>query len=1073
MKDYTLTSQLENDTAVLVSERYAATIVTRIIDRYLSPNSILDLGCGNGVWLDILSDDGQRQVQGVEEEAFAPLDLVVNPTLVTLSSVSRPLELDRTFDLVLCLNAPEIFKPQFADALIDNCCRHGDVILFGAGSPSQAMISYDDNIACSLCVELFRKQGYVDLDLVRPLLWHDARIPFRYRQGLLLFVKREFSRLPYLKAEATRMSGFSPLIRMASFAAGLDWQRFEEVGARLAWQADYSGRTVADLLQAREETHRLTGELARAMAAQQAYQEESRARAVDLQRAGDALQFSQDEVRSLNHDLEHLRQRAQDLQEERQSMQRHIDDLGSYVESLQRDMAVTVAELERTERAVAVLRQERTVILGSTIWRATAPLRAIGRAIPLSVRMRLRKLLVGIPRLIRTAGFSQPKQRDQGREPTGESANDSNRDLAPTTPSRRRIVIISGESHTPGHVYRVLRLAEVLNSCGETVSWLRLEDYDRHREEIRHAKVVFIWRAPYSALTAGIMKAARAAGAKVVFDLDDLMLKPELATVDIIDGIRSQRFDASETARLFARVQKMMLMADLCTCTTNELAGHIREYQKVAFVLPNGFDEAAHMASRLAVRHRRVTHHETTIRIGYASGSRTHQRDFGQLADGIARLLLERSDCLLVLFRDPISLEPVLHPGEFPALATCVQQIEWRDMVPLDLLPQEIARFDINLVPLEIGNPFCEAKSELKYFEAALVEVCSAASRTGPMERVIRDRVNGLLIGTVDAWYDGLRELAANQAMRHRMGHAAYLDVLWRFGPQRRAELVVSLLDQLSGGEAAARAFELELRRTHRPVPSFDFSQSSVIFISDNQRASEVCVILPLHNYAHYVGEALESVRRQTIRDLDLVIVEDCSTDNSMQVALDWSHTNAERFNRLVVIQNQNNAGLARSRNVGFDAAETPYILPLDADNRLLSECCEVLLRALQASRAAFAYPRIQCFGDASHIIGEESFSPARFSGGNYIDAMALIGKWAWAAVGGYAHIQNGWEDYDFWCRCVEHGFWGVQVPEVLAEYRVHQQSMLKTRTDHHENKLKLIRELNAEHTWLSIPYRM
>ena len=76
------------------------------------------------------------------------------------------------------------------------------------------------------------------------------------------------------------------------------------------------------------------------------------------------------------------------------------------------------------------------------------------------------------------------------------------------------------------------------------------------------------------------------------------------------------------------------------------------------------------------------------------------------------------------------------------------------------------------------------------------------------------------------------------------------------------------------------------------------------------------------------------------------------------------------------------------------------------------------------------------------------------------------------AAVGGYEHIPHGWEDYDFWCRFVENGFWGIPVAEVLAEYRVHNQSMLRTSTDQHENKLKLIRDLNRRHGWLSIPYR-
>ena len=106
------------------------------------------------------------------------------------------------------------------------------------------------------------------------------------------------------------------------------------------------------------------------------------------------------------------------------------------------------------------------------------------------------------------------------------------------------------------------------------------------------------------------------------------------------------------------------------------------------------------------------------------------------------------------------------------------------------------------------------------------------------------------------------------------------------------------------------------------------------------------------------------------------------------------------------------------------------------------------------------------------HVIGTMPFAPMRLAGGNYIDAMALVAKAAWAAVGGYAHIEHGWEDYDFWCRFAERGLLGVQVPEVLAEYRVHEASMLHTATDVTDNKPKVIGELERRHAWLSIPYR-
>ena len=84
---------------------------------------------------------------------------------------------------------------------------------------------------------------------------------------------------------------------------------------------------------------------------------------------------------------------------------------------------------------------------------------------------------------------------------------------------------------------------------------------------------------------------------------------------------------------------------------------------------------------------------------------------------------------------------------------------------------------------------------------------------------------------------------------------------------------------------------------------------------------------------------------------------------------------------------------------------------------------------------------------------------------------MAVVTKSAWAGVGGYRHIEHGWEDYDFWCRCAELGLWGASAGEVLAEYRVHERSMLRTSTDLTKNKHKVIEELERHHRWLSIPY--
>ena len=641
---------------------------------------------------------------------------------------------------------------------------------------------------------------------------------------------------------------------------------------------------------------------------------------------------------------------------------------------------------------------------------------------------------------------------------------------APFQAHAMRVVFVSGEAHTPGHIYRVERHAAAVAALGADVHWLRLEDHENHQALLRAAHVVILWRAARAPATDAVIAMAREAGAKLLFDVDDLVFLPEIATVEFIDGIRSQNFSAAGTAELFVRFREAMELADACLCTTEELANEVRRLGMAAYIVPNGFDDDSFTVARRAMRRWRAQRADTLIRIGYASGSRTHQRDFGRAAEAIARVLSERENCRLVLFQVPGTGQPLLDVEEFPCLTPVLDRIEWRDMVALKDLPNEIARFDINLAPLETGNIFCEAKSELKYFEAALAGVCTVASPTGPMARAIRHGVTGWLADDPEAWHGALLTLIDQPAMRQCLAEAAFMDAQDRFGPSRQRNCLLSALREVTEGPLGAQAARMRiLVGDDMPPHAPEVRASEVLFSHDLLRGAKVTVVIPLYNYAHYIEEALESVRRQTLVDLDVVVVDDASTDASAEVAVAWMRTNAYRFNRAVVLRHTRNAGLSLTRNAGFAAAETPFVLPLDADNVLRPRCCETCLEVLGASSAGFAYPGIQTFGESSVPMGTRDFLPMRFISGNYVDAMALIGKWAWLRTGGYVHVEHGWEDYDFWCRCLEHGIGGVRVPAVLAEYRVHGGSMLHTRTDVAANKAALIDTLERNHPWLRI----
>jgi GT2 family glycosyltransferase/glycosyltransferase involved in cell wall biosynthesis/SAM-dependent methyltransferase len=634
------------------------------------------------------------------------------------------------------------------------------------------------------------------------------------------------------------------------------------------------------------------------------------------------------------------------------------------------------------------------------------------------------------------------------------------------------VVIVSGEPDTPGHAYRVVRFAEAVAAIGGSATVLNVtEAASTHIAALDTADVVVLWRTIGGPEIEHIVERSRRGGAVIVFDVDDLMFDPDIATVTTVDGIRSQGFSEPDVRDMFAKVRRSAEISDACTCPTPELATRLRRLGKPVFVLPNGFDDAVFLRSRLAVRLRRAVVPEPLCRIGYASGSRTHQRDFALLAPAVADVLRAHPEARLVLFRRAFELD------EFPIFDDLRDQIEWRELVPLEDLPLELSRFDINLAPLEVGNPFCEAKSALKFFEAALVDVPTIASPTGPFRAVIADGVTGFLADGVDEWHMALSTLVADPALRQAVGRAARVSALWEHGPTRRAQAVQAILAQLlDTGIASADAFQLELARTVRPQAAPPaVGEASVVFERDSLREARVTVVIPVHNYERRVTEALESVRSQTLDDLDLVVVDDGSSDRSLDVARQWIAGNHERFNRVLVLSHTENAGLARARNTGFSAAETPFVLPLDADNALLPRCCEALLEAIDESAAAFSYPAIRLFGETTELfpeeflVGQSPYSAQRLVASNYIDAMALVRTSAWAAVGGYREGLLGWEDYDLWCRFAEAGLYGAHVLDELARYRVHHESMLHTTTNRDEHATALRELMAREHPWLQL----
>jgi glycosyltransferase involved in cell wall biosynthesis len=224
-----------------------------------------------------------------------------------------------------------------------------------------------------------------------------------------------------------------------------------------------------------------------------------------------------------------------------------------------------------------------------------------------------------------------------------------------------------------------------------------------------------------------------------------------------------------------------------------------------------------------------------------------------------------------------------------------------------------------------------------------------------------------------------------------------------------------------------------------------------------------VTVIVTLFNYQNFIAQCLDSVKAQTIDKLSLVVVDDCSTDRSIEQSKKWLDKNGSRFYEYILARHSVNRGLAHSRNTGVSLVRTKYVFILDADNLLYPRCLENLVEALENCDASFAYSYLEEFGDSNKLKNTKPWNPITLAVVNTIDAMVLMRKIVLDKVNGYSIMPvMGWEDYELWFKIARAKGWGVQVPEVLAKYRVHKASMLNTVTN--PNVEKLWSYLKAKH---------
>lgn len=187
-----------------------------------------------------------------------------------------------------------------------------------------------------------------------------------------------------------------------------------------------------------------------------------------------------------------------------------------------------------------------------------------------------------------------------------------------------------------------------------------------------------------------------------------------------------------------------------------------------------------------------------------------------------------------------------------------------------------------------------------------------------------------------------------------------------------------------------------------------------------------ISIIIPIHNHALVVRSSIQSIIHQTYRPIEIIIVNDGSTDNFCEIEKELlSDVNLRQFNLRII--NQDNKGAPSARNAGFAVSSGNFVIFWDADTIAKPEMLKKMKHALDSRpSASFVYSDFK-FGWKK--IFSTEFDAKKLKINNYIDTTSLIRK---IDFPGFDESIKRFQDWDLWLTIIGKNKTGIYLPEIL-----------------------------------------
>lgn len=178
----------------------SAKAILPILQEYFDPQSVIDMGCGLGLWLKVWKDELHiKKVKGVEGKYINRSEIKLEEHLIETHDLKTPYKSSEKYDLAMTLEVAEHLPEESADSFIKTLTDLSDIVLFSAALIGQEGTYHINEQMPEYWAEKFKKQGYFPLDLIRPFIWNHPQVEYWYKQNILIFVNSDL--LPELSDE--------------------------------------------------------------------------------------------------------------------------------------------------------------------------------------------------------------------------------------------------------------------------------------------------------------------------------------------------------------------------------------------------------------------------------------------------------------------------------------------------------------------------------------------------------------------------------------------------------------------------------------------------------------------------------------------------------------------------------------------------------------------------------------------------------------------------------------------------------------------------------------------------------